>query len=339
MSLIACKKEDAPPIYSIEDAFAKATDLGYSGTVDDFADLVKDKRHIGIISVSLNENNELIITLLNDETINCGKIEKETPPYNYANSKEVLEYVVLIQNYINCATNIYNNLIASNNYNIKQPFSYDDCINFYYNNRKDFSVVSRNFEACKTLLKEMGNDYKYACAYLAESLQTCTNTFTNYSKTIDNYVQDVHQSLQMLKINLENFEEYIAEKGEEDLKEYKQEREQNKLTPEVSLNYLINKATLLHSILSSKRVYSEINGLDFTLISIAENIFDQLNQIKNGLIEKYNTGIAKSKIEETYEILDNIYLCHVDIQANNQSALDELCSLLNVNLEVLKLIN
>ncbi len=69
--------------FTIETAYAKAQDLGYTGSLEEFIDSIsgkdgadgKDgKDGVGIASISFTSNMELVITLTNDSTVNLGKI-------------------------------------------------------------------------------------------------------------------------------------------------------------------------------------------------------------------------------------------------------------------------
>ena len=71
------------PELSIETVYAYAQDAGYTGTLEDLIAAFKgntgdkgDKGNDGvsITDVTINADNELIVTLSNDQTINAGKI-------------------------------------------------------------------------------------------------------------------------------------------------------------------------------------------------------------------------------------------------------------------------
>ena len=61
-------------------AYAKAQNLGFEGTLEEFIELIsgKDgadgKDGVGIVNVTVDENGNLLVTLSSGATINCGKV-------------------------------------------------------------------------------------------------------------------------------------------------------------------------------------------------------------------------------------------------------------------------
>ena len=59
---------------TVNSAYSKAQKLGYEGSLEDFVTLISGKDGLGIHDVIINGNGNLVITLSNGETIDCGKV-------------------------------------------------------------------------------------------------------------------------------------------------------------------------------------------------------------------------------------------------------------------------
>ena len=68
-------------VYTYETAHAKAQELGYTGSLQEFIDSIKGKDGadgadgIGILSVKVNEQGNLVVTLTNNTVVDCGSIK------------------------------------------------------------------------------------------------------------------------------------------------------------------------------------------------------------------------------------------------------------------------
>ena len=77
--------------YSVATAYAQAQSLGYTGTLDEFIasisgkDGTNGKDGLGIKEVTFNKDNELVITLTDNTTLNIGKL----PPCKHSLGKSV----------------------------------------------------------------------------------------------------------------------------------------------------------------------------------------------------------------------------------------------------------
>ena len=72
--LMACEPTE-PELWSIDRVYAEAKQLGYEGTLDELIEMFKGndgQDGIGIESIVLNDNSEIVVTLTNGKTINLG---------------------------------------------------------------------------------------------------------------------------------------------------------------------------------------------------------------------------------------------------------------------------
>ena len=80
LGMTACDKtprESWGTVYTGKAAYERATELGYSGTLEEFIQSISGEDGadgVGIKSVYIDENGDLIVTLTNDRLINCGRI-------------------------------------------------------------------------------------------------------------------------------------------------------------------------------------------------------------------------------------------------------------------------
>lgn len=350
-TMLGCfKKQDETPenLWTIQDVYAKAQDLGFEGTLEELIAMFKGEKGdkgdsgeqgIGISNVSINEKNELIITFTNNQIVNCGKIN--TPqPYIYVNDKNVLEFYCQAETFINSASTIYENLTATENYKNNEFFKYEQCVDFYFENKELFAEMLNCAFICEHLVSQINNEFYMPCQKFSSELNNCVKTFSSFLKTLSSYTSDVYNSIQSIKNDyLTPLKTLIISYGLKDLEEYEKENSLNRPIQEASLINFINKATMLHSILSNKINYLDESYQKTTNIIIVNKYCEQLNEIKEKLLEKYNSGIIKNKLEETYELIDSLYYCHVDIYTNNQATIDQLCTELNNNITILQYIN
>ena len=90
--LVACDKTEETrdkwgEVYTYETAYAEAKDLGYGGTLQEFIDSIKGKDGedgkdgengkdgVGIKSVTVNNQGNLIVRLTDGSNINCGSVK------------------------------------------------------------------------------------------------------------------------------------------------------------------------------------------------------------------------------------------------------------------------
>ena len=90
ISSVACSSAKPTPNYSStntvwtpQTVYAKAQELGFDGTWEEFRELMKGVDGVGIDSVSVNSNGELMIRLSNNQLINCGKVRGDSCQHNY----------------------------------------------------------------------------------------------------------------------------------------------------------------------------------------------------------------------------------------------------------------
>ena len=61
-------------VWTTQSAYNFATDLGYEGSLEEFIALISGEDGVGIDTISVNASGELIVTLTNDNSINCGVV-------------------------------------------------------------------------------------------------------------------------------------------------------------------------------------------------------------------------------------------------------------------------
>lgn len=80
LGLAACDNNESKwgTEYTMQAAYEKASELGYSGTLEEFIASISGADGVGIASVTINSEGELIVTLTDDTEINCGYIGGES---------------------------------------------------------------------------------------------------------------------------------------------------------------------------------------------------------------------------------------------------------------------
>ncbi len=101
----ACGDSTATPdgewgtVFTKETAYAKAQELGYEGSIEDFMADIKGEVGLGIKSLSV-VNGELIVTYTDDSTANCGFIDSVTEKSEYQIYKEKYGYEGTLEEWV-----------------------------------------------------------------------------------------------------------------------------------------------------------------------------------------------------------------------------------------------
>ncbi len=74
--LAACREKNDPPKaeWTVESVYAHAQSLGYAGTLEEFLAQIQGADGVGIQTVSIDQYGNLIVTLSNGQSVNCGKV-------------------------------------------------------------------------------------------------------------------------------------------------------------------------------------------------------------------------------------------------------------------------
>ncbi|MDE7439781.1 MAG: leucine-rich repeat domain-containing protein [Clostridia bacterium] len=108
--------------YSVQSAYAVAQNLGYTGSLEEFIDMIsgKDgKDGVGIDNAYIDEEGCLILVLTNNKTINCGKVSTsnvEKQDFQYVTIKENNEVTGYSIIGINTGTVVDSDLIIPSSY-------------------------------------------------------------------------------------------------------------------------------------------------------------------------------------------------------------------------------
>lgn len=70
--------------WTIEAVFAKAQELGFEGTWEEFRETMRGVDGVGIDTLYINENGELIVKLSSNREVNCGKVRVEGGVCNHS---------------------------------------------------------------------------------------------------------------------------------------------------------------------------------------------------------------------------------------------------------------
>lgn len=79
LSVAACgdsssSGNNAPTEWTVETVYAKAKELGFEGTWEDFKAEMRGLQGVGIKGVTVNDDGDLIVTLTDETEINCGSV-------------------------------------------------------------------------------------------------------------------------------------------------------------------------------------------------------------------------------------------------------------------------
>ncbi len=84
-SLTACEKEESAATgeWTVETVYAKAQELGFEGTWEEFKEQMRGAQGVGIGDVSVSADGDLIVTLTSGKRINCGKVRLGACDHSY----------------------------------------------------------------------------------------------------------------------------------------------------------------------------------------------------------------------------------------------------------------
>ena len=70
-------------IWTVETVYAKAQELGFTGTWEEFRETMRGMDGVGIATVAVDEEGELIVTFSDGKNVKCGKVKGEACKHNY----------------------------------------------------------------------------------------------------------------------------------------------------------------------------------------------------------------------------------------------------------------
>jgi hypothetical protein len=260
--------------------------------------------------------------------------------YVYGNDKELLEFVVSAQGFMDSATVIYNNLISAN----KEYFTYEDGVQFYSENSGEIARLLDAYISLKDC-EESIKSKSYSC-FVQDVYSAYDYTVCAFAKAQDlcmeKYIHNIKYGIDEMKEAMLLLNAVVEVNGATDLEYYQAEKREQEKEQEATLDNFLPKARIVTALM--EKIYGNINGL----YSLEENVYEvafaneylrQLYEIKDELLETFNDGVAHTKIVEVYQNIERIYMYAIDYNSLAKQEVDNAVNQIYMNLDVLTFID